>query len=52
MTRKKTTSKGPIDLFFRNPESAIKKREIKTRKHKAVMSCDREDTARVHIYIA
>ena len=40
---KKNTSKGLIDLFFRNPESAIEKkkekekREIKIRKHKAVM---------------
>lgn len=50
----KSASKGPIDLFFRRPETAIerKKKNEKSRQSSIREACDKEATARVHQYIA
>jgi hypothetical protein len=46
-------SKGPIDLFFRKPETAIQcKKKEKLRQSSIKAACDKELTAQVHQYIA
>lgn len=47
------SKKGPMDLFVRNPEDAIKKRKQENFKQANIRdSCDKETTSRVHQYIA